>query len=275
VDARARADLGSEQRLLDVVAVTANDVWIAGEAYVGANIEGFVQRWNGSSWTTLANAPTQFHASFFASSSSDLWLGRQHWDGAVWTAEPVAGCDPFAAAGALGGGAGRLFAVGAKQLPGRVPYVIERAPNCVDGAYCTSATTSNGCTPAMTAQGTASASASSGFVLRVDSVEGQRTGLIFYSINGQIALPWAPGSSSFLCVKSPTQRMGSGSSGGTSGQCDGVLASDWNAYMATNLGALGQPRSAGQTFDAQAWFRDPPAPKTTNLSNAYHFTLAP
>jgi hypothetical protein len=28
-------------------------------------------------------------------------------------------------------------------------------------------------------------------------------------------------------------------------------------------------------IDAQAWFRDPPAPKTTNLSDGREFTVVP
>jgi hypothetical protein len=31
----------------------------------------------------------------------------------------------------------------------------------------------------------------------------------------------------------------------------------------------------GQKVYAQAWYRDPPAPKTTNLSNAIELTVGP
>jgi hypothetical protein len=141
--------------------------------------------------------------------------------------------------------------------------------------YCTSSTSTNGCVATMSASGTASASASSGFVLTCNGVEGQKAGIQFYGITGQQAQPWATGSTSFLCVKVPTQRMGTQSSGGTSGQCDGALSTDFLAFIAANPSALGTPLSAGQTFDAQTWFRDPPAPKTTNLSDGIHFTLVP
>ncbi len=48
---------------------------------------------------------------------------------------------------------------------------------------------------------------------------------------------------------------------------------DFNAWRAANPGALGNPFVAGQVFHAQGWFRDPGAPKQTNLSDGLRFTL--
>lgn len=140
--------------------------------------------------------------------------------------------------------------------------------------YCTAGTTTNGCNASIAASGTPSASASSGFTLTVSNVEGQKQGIFFYGVSGQLATPWGTGSS-FLCVKSPTQRMGTQSSGGTIGTCSGSFNQDWLAFVAANPTALGAPFSAGNVVDAQAWFRDPPSPKTTNLSNGVEFTLVP
>ena len=142
--------------------------------------------------------------------------------------------------------------------------------------YCTAGTTTNGCVPSISGSGTPSASAASGYTIDVAALEGQKQGLVFYGINntGFAPLAWGP-SSSFLCVKPPTQRTLAQSTGGTPGQCDGALALDWNAFRATNPGALGQPFAAGQKFYAQAWFRDPPSPNTTMLSDALEFTVAP
>jgi hypothetical protein len=142
-------------------------------------------------------------------------------------------------------------------------------------AYCTAGTTSNGCTPSISASGIPSASAASGFTIHVAQVEGQRAALFLYGINGRMAQPWGSGGTSFLCVVSPLQRFGSQNSGGTGFQCDGALATDWLAYIAAHPTALGAPFSAGDIVDAQAWFRDPPAPRGTNLSNALEFVLAP
>lgn len=142
-------------------------------------------------------------------------------------------------------------------------------------AYCTPGTTSNGCTPSLDATGVPSVAASSGFVLSANGVEGQKAGLIFYGVSGRNSLPWAPNSSSFFCVKSPTQRLPASSSGGTAGQCDGVLSSDLSAYLSANPGSLGAPFSPGDVVQAQAWFRDPPAVKTTNLTGGLEFTWCP
>jgi hypothetical protein len=123
--------------------------------------------------------------------------------------------------------------------------------------------------------GSPSVAAASGFTLDVANVEGAKQGLVFYGLSGRKADPWAGGSTSFLCVKAPLQRMGAMNSGGAAGQCNGALSIDWLAYLAANPSALGAPFAAGATVNAQAWFRDPPAPKTTNLSNALEFFTAP
>jgi Tol biopolymer transport system component len=141
-------------------------------------------------------------------------------------------------------------------------------------AFCTAGTTTNACVPNISGLGTPSASAGSGFTIAVASVEGQKSDILFYGLSGAIAQPWGA-STSFLCVKAPVQRMGTLSSGGTLGACDGSLAIDWNSYIASNPGAHGNPFAGGETVWAQAWFRDPPSPKTTALSNAIEFVVGP
>jgi hypothetical protein len=145
---------------------------------------------------------------------------------------------------------------------------------CSGTSYCTSGTTSNGCVPTISSTGIASASASSGFTISVSSVEGQKQGHVFYGVNGPNAAPWGA-SSHYLCVKAPTQRTGTQDSGGTAGACNGSIALDWNAYCATHPTSLGVPFSAGQSVWAQLYFRDPPGPKTTALSNGLTFTVCP
>jgi len=144
-------------------------------------------------------------------------------------------------------------------------------------SYCTAGLTTHGCTPAITSSGAASASATSGFTVQIDSVEGQRNGIVFYGLDntGFTPLPWGQGSTSFFCVKSPTQRTLLLVSGGTNGQCDGQLAFDWNAYRASTPGILGAPFSGGETLYLQGWFRDPGAPRNTNLSDGLSTFVAP
>jgi hypothetical protein len=143
-------------------------------------------------------------------------------------------------------------------------------------SFCTAGTTTNGCVPSMSASGAPIAGAASGFTIDVASVEGGRLGLILYGLDntGFTPLPWGSGSS-YLCIKSPTQRTTSLSSGGTAGACDGSLALDWLAYVASDPSVLGAPFVGGETVYAQAWFRDPPAAKSTNLSDALRFTVCP
>lgn len=141
--------------------------------------------------------------------------------------------------------------------------------------YCTAGTSSSGCAPTIRTNGIPSASMSSGYVISASNIEGQKSGLLFYSVSGSTALPWALGSSSFLCVKAPTQRTHPQNSGGNAGACDGALSLDFLTWAATNPTALGAPFAAGDVVHAQIWYRDPPAVKTTNLTNAVVFTLAP
>jgi hypothetical protein len=141
-------------------------------------------------------------------------------------------------------------------------------------SYCTAGTTTAGCTTAIGFTGTPSVGGSSGFTLTASNVDALRTGLFFYGatdINYSPVL-WGSTGTSYLCVKSPTQRMSAMNSGGTLG-CTGSYAQDWNAFMANNSSALGNPRMVGQSFDAQLWMRDPASAKTTVLSDGCRFVL--
>ncbi len=140
--------------------------------------------------------------------------------------------------------------------------------------YCTAGTTTNGCNASISGTGVASATAGSGFTINVANVEGGQNGILFYGL-ASASSSWGSGSSSFLCVKSPLERMGVQSTSGTHGACDGSMSIDWNTYYAVNPLAIGHPYAPGLTIYAQAWFRDPPAPKTTSLSNGLSFNVNP
>lgn len=154
---------------------------------------------------------------------------------------------------------------------------------CVGGppppptTYCTAGTSTNGCVPSINASAQPSATFATPCVITTSNVEGQKAGLTFYGINnsGFSPLPWSPTSSSFFCVKGPTQRTFAQNSGGTANQCDGALTLDWNAFHGAFPGALGTPFSPGDNIYVQAWYRDPPAPRTTNLSNGVELTATP
>lgn len=157
-------------------------------------------------------------------------------------------------------------------------FIAHYAFACGDGvAYCTSGVSSNGCVATLTSTGVARASASSSLVLSAINVDGQRAGLVFYGLDndGFSPSPWGAGGTSYLCVKSPTQRTSVQSSGGSAGQCDGELNLDWNQFAAANPEALGAPFVGGDEVFVQAWYRDPAAPKGTSLSNAVRFRVCP
>ncbi len=144
-------------------------------------------------------------------------------------------------------------------------------------SYCTAGTSTNGCLATASATAQPSASLASPCVISFSNVEGLKQGLILYGIDnsGFVPLPWGSGSTSYFCVKSPVQRAVAMNSGGTLNGCDGALALDWNAYLAANSTALGAPFNAGGKVFAQAWYRDPPAPRKTNLSDAVELTHLP
>lgn len=148
---------------------------------------------------------------------------------------------------------------------------------CTNAAtnYCTSGTTTNNCnaTIALTS-GIASPRNLAPATITVSGAEGAKTGLVFYGL-APAATPWGT-TSSFLCVKAPTQRTPAQNTGGTANACNGTMSVDLNAAIAAQGGTVvGQPAFAGMVVRLQGWFRDPPNPKTTSLSNGLALTLCP
>jgi Tol biopolymer transport system component len=141
--------------------------------------------------------------------------------------------------------------------------------------YCTAKLNALGCLPSIASSGTPSASVGFGFFVIASKVRNQKSGLLFYGVNGRSALPFQGGT---LCVKTPIKRTPAVQSGGspTGNDCTGVYALDFNAFAVGALG--GNPLPAltvpGTLIDAQWWGRDPgfPPPNNTTLSNAIEFT---
>ena len=251
-------------------------------------------------WDFDLTAPTRFtfSASLSASSSASFsptqsWIFAAFGGGAQITLDPGSppnvlgdfligpGTVSVTASGTLSAGhyviglQGRADGNNAYPFGGSYSNSITLGLNCgTTTSYCTAGTTSHGCAAHIQGSGTPSVSATSGFTLDVTNMEGAAQGLIFYGLSGRSASPWGT-SSSFVCVKSPTQRSGAQGGSGTPGACDGSLHLDWNSFVANTSGALGVPFSAGQLVQAQAWFRDPPSPKTTMLTDAIEFAICP
>jgi len=135
--------------------------------------------------------------------------------------------------------------------------------------YCTAKTTSSGCVPSVSASGTPSASAASGFTLLASQVEAKNFGIFFFGTSGPASTPFQGG---FLCVQSPVTRVAPQAAGG-SAACSGSYSLDFNAWLAANRPDL---RAPGESFYVQCWFRDPPDPVSgTGLTDAAWFVLAP
>lgn len=140
------------------------------------------------------------------------------------------------------------------------------------GSYCTSTTSANGCTGEISAIGSPSAGQPAGYTVRVDGVDGQRSGLIFYGASSA-STPFAPAHPSTMCVSAPRQRTDVANSGGTAGACDGAFALDVLAWAASHPGALLTPLVAGQSMCFQGWIREPSFTPATLLTDAWWVTL--
>lgn len=243
----ASGDVNALERL-DDGGVAGPSLFVGGNFFEAGGVSApTIARWNGASWSSLATAGAIFSVEALAAQEDGLGSPPALFVGGGFT-----------------GNAGPFLAKwqGCSSLGAWL-------------AYCTAGTTSNGCVPTISAAGSPSVSAASGFSIDVAQLEGQKQGLIYYGVSGRASAPWGVGSTSFQCVKAPVQRMGVQSSGGTAAQCDGTLSVDWLAQLAASGGGLGSPFSAGELVNAQAWFRDPPAPRSTNLSDALEFVLSP
>ena len=106
--------------------------------------------------------------------------------------------------------------------------VARYAAPCAPTSYCTAGTSASGCQALLSATGTASASAASGFTLQASGVEGAKDGLFFWGTNGRQANSWGNGTS-FQCVAPPVKRGGMLAGVGSAGACNGSFAQDLNA----------------------------------------------
>jgi hypothetical protein len=140
-------------------------------------------------------------------------------------------------------------------------------------SYCTAGTSSAGCQASISASGTASASAATGFDLVATGAEGGKNGLFFFGANGRQAQPWGNGTS-FQCVVPPVKRGALLPASGLPSACDGSFVYDlnarWTAKPAQNPGS-------GAVVQAQLWHRDPlnTSNKKTTLSDALEFSVCP
>jgi hypothetical protein len=119
----------------------------------------------------------------------------------------------------------------------------------------------------MSLSGTASATSAAPFLVEADEIPSGRGGLLFYGFE-PANLPLQGGR---LCVRQPLKRTALQQSGGV-GPCGGRYSYDFNALIRSGSNPA---LTAGRTVYGQYWFRDPPAPSTTGLSDGAQFLILP
>jgi hypothetical protein len=142
--------------------------------------------------------------------------------------------------------------------------------------YCTAGTSASGCQALLSATGTPSATAPSGFTVAAAAVEGQKDGLFYFGSNGRQANPWGNGTS-YQCVVPPVARGPLMAGAGTLGLCDGTFGLDLNALWCPTCPKPQKNPGVGAVVQAQLWYRDPQSTsnQTTSLSDAIEFAMAP
>jgi len=156
-------------------------------------------------------------------------------------------------------------------------FVFEVSGSCsASVSYCTPGSSASGCQALISATGTASATASSGFVVTASAVEGSKDGLFFFGQNGRQANPWGNGTS-FQCVVPPVRRAGLLTGTGTPGACDGMFGQDLNARWCPVCPKPLHAPTVGVPVQIQLWYRDPQSSsnQTTSLSDALEFDVCP
>jgi len=187
----------------------------------------------------------------------------------------VAGWDLRAATGISGDG-NVIVGWGVNPLGQIEGWRLDLGP--APQVYCVPKLTSVGCTPSIAWQGTPSASASNGFLVRCEQVINNKNGLLFYGVNGRAGLPYQ---GAFLCVAPQVKRTPSTNSQGNPppNDCSGVFQIDMNSFASGALGGnpLAALSVAGTTVNCQWWGRDPGflAPNNTQLSNGLEYVVQP
>ncbi|HTF88896.1 MAG TPA: hypothetical protein VK843_10840, partial [Planctomycetota bacterium] len=152
------------------------------------------------------------------------------------------------------------------------PYFTSATPS----VYCVPKQNSLGCYPDIGWSGTASASATSGFVVFAGEVRNNKPGILLYSITGSASTPFQGG---VLCLQASVRRSSPVNSGGSpsGNDCTGVYSLDVNSFAHGLTG--GSPHAAlkvvGTNVWCQWWGRDPgfSAPNNSTLSNALSYRV--
>lgn len=141
--------------------------------------------------------------------------------------------------------------------------------------YCVAQLNSDGCEPELVYSGAPSIARTSGFVVRVERVLPQRSGLYFYGAGGAANTPWQGGT---LCIAGALRRAPLLTSSGVVGAaCGGAFTFDWNTFTAGLAGGAPGPEllAVGSTVRVQLFSRDPQSSSGSNVSSALRYVVLP
>jgi hypothetical protein len=134
--------------------------------------------------------------------------------------------------------------------------------------YCTAETNSLGCAPSIAMFGQAGMGFNSGCTLTVTNLLSDKAGLFLHSTVGPQQAPFHGG---FLCIAVPIRRGHVLNTGGFGG-CTGVLAEDFDVYIASGEDPA---LTAGTTVWIQCLSRDSGNAYGDSLSDAVSTTICP
>ncbi len=268
--------------------VVGGSFWMLGAVPVSN-----VGKWNGSNWSPLGSGvnanvyafevyddgsgPALFAAGQFTVAGGVAAARVARWDGTAWT--PLGG--GMATLGTVlqvfdeGTGLGPVLFTGTYgEIFDTGDFHLGRWGGCAGprpGIYCTGKTSSAGCVPFLTFQGTPSATSTGTFRVTANDVVPAEAGFLLYaSKKGNLNFHGGK-----LCVKAPIVRTPAKGAISAGAGCSGwVLRRDFNATIQSgNDPAL----SVGATVFAQWRQRDPldPAGFGDGLSDGLRFAIAP
>ena len=177
-------------------------------------------------------------------------------------------------------GALDLFANGGLSPQSRVYYddvfLTSGGGGCSSNptSYCTAGTSASTCQSFISAAGTSSPTAATGFVITAPNSEGGKSGLFYWGTVQKNPANMIGTSSSWNCVLPPVKRSNLLNSGGTNNACDGAFSVDLNARWTAQPA---QASPAGTTLFGQFWYRDPAntSNQTTSRSDGLTWTVCP
>jgi hypothetical protein len=154
------------------------------------------------------------------------------------------------------------------------------APSCSVVDICDPALpdVTDGCTPDVSWVGTPDVTecntpGPSDFVVTFGAMAENKTCNIILAKGAPLIGPWSTESSRCFNTAAFT-RTGQQDTGGTGAGCTGSVSLDVESYLQAG-NPIVSPAAVGDDYVVQAWYRDPSSSKTTQMSDAAHFTVCP